>query len=127
MRVAVASDHAGYRYKEEIKSYLEQQGHEVRDFGTDSEVSVDYPTFIRPPPRPWRGVIVSVGWYWEDPVTARPWQPIEFVGFGVRCAGRANRPPGTRAQRRQHDLDRTTAHLLGDCLGARANLARDIF
>jgi ribose 5-phosphate isomerase B len=48
MRIGIGSDHAGYRYKEEIKRFLSQQGHEVRDFGTDSEESVDYPVYIRP-------------------------------------------------------------------------------
>jgi ribose 5-phosphate isomerase B len=48
MRIAIGSDHAGYRYKERIKQYLEGAGHEVVDFGTDSEEPVDYPLFIRP-------------------------------------------------------------------------------
>lgn len=48
MKIAMASDHAGYRFKEEIKAHLAQTGHEVVDFGTDSELSVDYPTFVRP-------------------------------------------------------------------------------
>ena len=48
MKIAIASDHAGYRYKEEIKRFLTGQGHEVQDFGTDSEESVDYPVFIHP-------------------------------------------------------------------------------
>ncbi|MFP5288419.1 MAG: ribose 5-phosphate isomerase B [Thermoanaerobaculia bacterium] len=48
MRIGIGSDHAGYRYKEEIKRFLSEQGHEVRDFGTDSEESVDYPIYIRP-------------------------------------------------------------------------------
>jgi ribose 5-phosphate isomerase B len=48
MKIGIGSDHAGYRYKEEIKRFLTEQGHEVRDFGTDSEESVDYPTYIRP-------------------------------------------------------------------------------
>lgn len=48
MRISIASDHAGYRYKEEIKLLLAAQGHEVVDFGTDSEESCDYPLFIRP-------------------------------------------------------------------------------
>ena len=48
MKIAVASDHAGFAYKERIKSLLIQLGHEVRDFGTDSNAPVDYPTFIRP-------------------------------------------------------------------------------
>ena len=48
MKIGIGSDHAGYRYKEEIKRFLTQQGHEVRDFGTASEESVDYPVYIRP-------------------------------------------------------------------------------
>jgi len=48
MRIALASDHAGYRYKEEIKAHLTLAGHDVVDFGTDSEESVDYPEYIRP-------------------------------------------------------------------------------
>lgn len=48
MTIGIGSDHAGYRYKEEIRRFLARQGHEVRDFGTDSEEPVDYPLFIRP-------------------------------------------------------------------------------
>ena len=48
MRIAVASDHAGYQYKEAIKTFLAERGHEPVDFGTDSDESCDYPLFIRP-------------------------------------------------------------------------------
>ena len=48
MKIALASDHAGYVYKEAIKEHLEGRGHEVVDFGTDSTESVDYPDYIRP-------------------------------------------------------------------------------
>jgi len=48
MKIGIGSDHAGYRYKEEIKKYLATRGHEVKDFGTNSEMTVDYPAFIRP-------------------------------------------------------------------------------
>ena len=48
MKIAIGSDHAGFVYKEKIKVLLSELGHEVRDFGTDSEESVDYPLFIRP-------------------------------------------------------------------------------
>lgn len=48
IKIAIASDHAGYRYKEKIKKFLQSKGYEVQDFGTDSEESVDYPLFIRP-------------------------------------------------------------------------------
>ncbi len=48
LTIALASDHAGYQYKEKIREHLESQGYRVKDFGTDSEESVDYPLFIRP-------------------------------------------------------------------------------
>lgn len=48
MKIALGSDHAGFRYKEAIKTFLTTLGHEVVDKGTDSEAPVDYPRFIRP-------------------------------------------------------------------------------
>ncbi|TWT89665.1 putative sugar phosphate isomerase YwlF [Pseudobythopirellula maris] len=48
MKIAIGSDHAGYKYKELIKPHLEKLGHEVVDFGCDSDESCDYPDFIRP-------------------------------------------------------------------------------
>ena len=48
MKIAIGSDHAGFEYKEKIKTLLQQLGHEVKDFGTNSNESVDYPVFIRP-------------------------------------------------------------------------------
>lgn len=48
MRIALASDHGGFEQKERLRSWLESQGHEVEDFGTDSEQSVDYPDFALP-------------------------------------------------------------------------------
>lgn len=48
MKIALASDHAGFDYKQAIAAHLKERGHEVRDFGTDSAQSVDYPDFIRP-------------------------------------------------------------------------------
>ena len=48
MKIAIGSDHAGFEYKEKIKHLLNQLGHEVKDFGTHSTESVDYPTYIRP-------------------------------------------------------------------------------
>lgn len=46
--LAIGSDHAGYAYKEKLKSWLLSHGHTVRDFGTTSEAPCDYPDFIRP-------------------------------------------------------------------------------
>jgi ribose 5-phosphate isomerase B len=48
MKIAIGSDHAGFRYKESIREMLQSLGHEVEDFGTHSEEPVDYPLFIRP-------------------------------------------------------------------------------
>jgi ribose 5-phosphate isomerase B len=48
MKIAIASDHAGFEYKEQIKMLLQDLGHEVHDFGTHGPEQVDYPLFIRP-------------------------------------------------------------------------------
>src|SRR5438874_10151470 len=48
MKIAIASDHAGFDYKEKIKAMLGDLGHDVRDFGTHSNEPVDYPVCIRP-------------------------------------------------------------------------------
>ncbi len=44
-RIAIASDHAGFRMKEDIKKYLKAKGYAVTDLGTDSEERCDYPGF----------------------------------------------------------------------------------
>lgn len=48
MRIAIASDHAGYALKEELKRFVEDLGHEVQDFGTYTPDPVDYPDFVVP-------------------------------------------------------------------------------
>jgi len=48
MKIALGTDHAGFTYKEAVKKHLQKLGHEVQDFGTFSEESVDYPAFVRP-------------------------------------------------------------------------------
>jgi len=48
VRIAIGSDHAGVAYKAILVELLKELGHEVKDFGTQSEESVDYPDFIRP-------------------------------------------------------------------------------
>src|SRR5689334_24862257 len=45
MKIAMGADHAGYQLKDKIKQHLEQQGVEVRDEGTSSGESVDYPDY----------------------------------------------------------------------------------
>ncbi|MFP4664739.1 MAG: ribose 5-phosphate isomerase B [Bacteroidales bacterium] len=46
--IAVAADHAGFQLKERIKQYLKDEGYEVKDFGTHSEESTDYPDYAHP-------------------------------------------------------------------------------
>ena len=46
--VAIGCDHAGYTYRDAIKSHLEAAGWQVRDFGTNGPDSVDYPDFAHP-------------------------------------------------------------------------------
>jgi ribose 5-phosphate isomerase B len=45
LRVAMGCDHAGFALKEELKAFLEVEGHQVVDFGTHSQDPVDYPAF----------------------------------------------------------------------------------
>jgi len=45
MRIAIGSDHAGFRLKEHFIAVLQEDGHDVDDLGTDSEKSVDYPIY----------------------------------------------------------------------------------
>ena len=47
-RLAIGSDHAGFAYKEMLTSWLRDNGYEVKDFGTYSADSVDYPDFVHP-------------------------------------------------------------------------------
>ncbi len=47
-KVALGSDHAGFKIKEAVIKHLQSRGYEVIDFGTDSEEAVDYPDYCRP-------------------------------------------------------------------------------
>lgn len=46
LKIAIGADHAGFEYKEALKAYLSE--YEVKDFGTNSLASVDYPDFAHP-------------------------------------------------------------------------------
>lgn len=48
MKIAIGNDHAGTSYKNAIVDFLKENGHEVTNFGTDTEESVDYPDFVHP-------------------------------------------------------------------------------
>ena len=48
MKIAIGNDHAGTDYKQAVVHYLEEQGHQVQNHGTNSNDSVDYPDFVHP-------------------------------------------------------------------------------
>jgi len=47
-KIAIGADHAGFEYKESLKSWLEKNGYTVKDFGAYSTESADYPDFAHP-------------------------------------------------------------------------------
>lgn len=83
MRVAIASDHAGFEQKQQLKEHLLSRGHDVTDLGTDGEDSVDYPDFAAS-----LGRSVSAG----DSEFG-----VLICGTGIGMAIAANKVPGVRA------------------------------
>lgn len=47
-KVGIGGDHAGFEYKQKVVAFLTSKGYEVKDFGPNSEDSVDYPDYIHP-------------------------------------------------------------------------------
>jgi len=94
MRIAVGSDHAGYRLEEFLASHLSTSGHDVDDLGTHSETPVDYPEFGADV-----GRAVSEG---------RAELGLCACGTGIGISVAANKVPGVRAAL-VHDA--TTARL----------------
>jgi ribose 5-phosphate isomerase B len=83
MKIAVGADHAGFLLKDEIRDQLIRAGHEVSDFGTDSEESTDYPDYARK-------VAESVAGGSSD-------RGVLVCGSGVGMAIAANKVRGIRA------------------------------
>ena len=83
MRIALASDHAGYAEKERLKGLLGEIGVEFDDLGTMSEESVDYPDYAR-----------KVA---EQVAQGRVEQGVLVCGSGTGMAITANKVPGVRA------------------------------
>lgn len=81
--ISVGSDHGGFKMKEELKSLLTELGHQVHDFGANSENPVDYPDFAY-------AVANSVAEGASD-------VGIMIDGAGVGSAMTANKVPGVRA------------------------------
>ncbi len=48
MKIAIGGDHAGFEYKKQLVEFLKKEGHEVKDFGPDTDASVDYPDHVHP-------------------------------------------------------------------------------
>ncbi len=83
MKIALASDHAGYAEKERLKPLLRELGLEIDDLGTVSEESVDYPDYAR-----------KVA---EEVANGRVDQGVLVCGSGTGMAITANKVPGIRA------------------------------
>lgn len=83
MRIALASDHAGYAEKERLKALLSDLGIEFEDLGTASEASVDYPDYAR-----------AVA---EQVANGSVEQGVLVCGSGTGMAITANKVPGVRA------------------------------
>jgi ribose 5-phosphate isomerase B len=81
--IAIGSDHGGFKLKEQIKSFLTDEGLQVRDFGTESDAAVDYPDFAHAVARSVSGRQVDVG--------------IIIDGAGIGSAMTANKVPNVRA------------------------------
>jgi len=82
-QVALGADHGGFALKEFLKRFLLEAGYAVRDFGTDSSQSVDYPDFACAVAQ-----AVASGAAWRGIV-------VDTVGIGSAIA--ANKVPGARA------------------------------
>ena len=86
-KVYLATDHAGFEYKEEIKSYLEEHNHEVYDCGALTlETGDDYPE-----------IIARAAEKVQDDAKHDPSMAVIFGGSGVGEAIVANRFPHVRA------------------------------
>lgn len=83
MRIALGCDHGGFDLKQEILEYLKQEGHEIKDFGTDTKESCDYPDFA-----------LEVA---ESVVSKEFDFGILVCGTGIGISIAANKVPGIRA------------------------------
>ncbi len=83
MKIAIGSDHAGFQLKEGIRAELTAQRHEVCDWGTRSEGSVDYPDFAKRVCQAVKSGESEVG--------------LLVCGTGLGMAIAANKVPGIRA------------------------------
>jgi ribose 5-phosphate isomerase B len=85
MRIAVASDHAGFALKDELAAWLRDLGHVVIDLGTSSTESVDYPEY---------GARLA-----RAVVSGDAERGVAVCGSGIGISIAANRDPGCRCAR----------------------------
>jgi ribose 5-phosphate isomerase B len=117
MRIALGADHAGYELKDKIKLHLQQQGIDVRDEGTSSAESVDYPDYARSVAHDVSGQRADLG--------------ILVCGSGIGMAITANKVDGIRAANvsteyeAQMSREHNNANVLA--LGARIITADEAF
>lgn len=83
MRVAIASDHAGFELKENVRLYVSKLGHQVLDLGAHDAAPSDYPDFAE-----------AVG---QMIMAATAERGILICGSGVGVSVAANKMPGVRA------------------------------
>ncbi len=83
MRIAMGSDHAGFALKEQIRQFVQDQGHEVQDCGAHDAAAVDYPDYAE-----------KVGLLLKKAEADRG---IVICGSGVGASVAANKLPGIRA------------------------------
>lgn len=84
MKIGIAADHGGYELKEQLKQYLEAQGHELTDFGAHAlDNADDYPDFVIPLARSVANKELERG--------------IAVCGSGVGASVAANKITGARA------------------------------
>ena len=95
MRIAVGSDHGGLRLKNEINEYLQKNNYQLKDFGTHTEESCDYPDIARP-----LAEAVAAGEFDKG---------ILICGTGIGIGIAANKVKGIRAA------------LCHDCFSAKAS------
>lgn len=81
--IAIGSDHGGYELKEHVKKHLVENGVEVKDFGTFSEASVDYPDCAKP--------------VCEAVINGEAERGILLCGTGIGISIAANKYKGIRA------------------------------
>ncbi len=83
MKIAIASDHAGFPLKEEVRVYVAKLGYEVADLGAYNTDPSDYPDFA-----------AAVG---KELMAGRVDRGILICGSGVGVCIAANKMPGVRA------------------------------